>query len=119
MCSAPPPRPEVLAQVVLVCDPPQAGVNLSIDAVRDLAFPTNSFLGCGAFGQVRQPEEMEGGSSEIPHARQPDAPKLQVRWSLHTRQQLSTMYTCCLFCPRARRFTALSTWAATQWQSRC
>jgi hypothetical protein len=53
MCSAPPPRPEVLAQIVLPADPPQAGVDLAIDANRDLAFPSNSFLGAGAFGQVR------------------------------------------------------------------
>jgi hypothetical protein len=53
MVSAPPPRPEVLAQIVLPRDPPQAGVDLAIDANRDLAFPSNSFLGAGAFGQVR------------------------------------------------------------------
>jgi hypothetical protein len=52
VCSAPPPRPEVLAQIVLPADLPQAGVDLSIDLQRDLAFPSNSFLGQGAFGQV-------------------------------------------------------------------
>lgn len=53
MCSAPPPPPAVLAQIVLPSDPPNAGVDLAIDANRDLAFPGNSFLGAGAFGQVR------------------------------------------------------------------
>jgi hypothetical protein len=52
LVSAPPPRPEVLAQVVLPSDPPQADVNLSIDVNTDLAFPSNSFVGAGAFGQV-------------------------------------------------------------------
>lgn len=52
MVSAPPPRPEVLAQIVLPLDPPQAGVDMAIDANSDLAFPSNSFLGAGAFGQV-------------------------------------------------------------------
>eukprot|EP00879_Flechtneria_rotunda_P018025 GHRR01018891.1.p1 GENE.GHRR01018891.1~~GHRR01018891.1.p1 ORF type:complete len:1346 (+),score=395.98 GHRR01018891.1:182-4219(+) len=54
MVSAPPPRPDVLAQIVLPKDPPQAGVDLCIDAVRDLSFPSNSFLGQGAFGQVHR-----------------------------------------------------------------
>lgn len=49
---APPPRPEVLAQIVLPSDKPMAGVDMAIDANRDLAFPSNSFLGQGAFGQV-------------------------------------------------------------------
>jgi hypothetical protein len=53
LVSAPPPRPEVLAQIVLPSDKPMAGVDMAIDANRDLAFPSNSFLGQGAFGQVR------------------------------------------------------------------
>jgi hypothetical protein len=53
MVSAPPPPPAVLAQIVLPSDPPNAAVDLAIDANRDLAFPSNSFLGAGAFGQVR------------------------------------------------------------------
>jgi len=53
VCSAPPPKPEVLAQIVLPADPPQAGVDLAIDLKTALAFPSNSFLGAGAFGQVR------------------------------------------------------------------
>lgn len=63
MCSAPPPRPEVLAQIVLPADPPQAGVDLAIDANRDLAVPTNSFLGAGAFGQVSAWRTGDGHSS--------------------------------------------------------
>ncbi|WIA30082.1 hypothetical protein OEZ86_000177 [Tetradesmus obliquus] len=51
---APPPRPEVLAQIVLPSDKPMAGVDMAIDANRDLAFPSNSFLGQGAFGQVHR-----------------------------------------------------------------
>jgi hypothetical protein len=47
------PLPELLAQIVLPHDPPQAGVDLAVDLHADLAFPTNSFLGAGAFGQVR------------------------------------------------------------------
>eukprot|EP00775_Hariotina_reticulata_P006455 gene6455-6684_t len=54
LVSAPPPRPEVLAQVVLPSDPPQADVNLNIDVNTDLAFPSNSFVGAGAFGQVHR-----------------------------------------------------------------
>jgi hypothetical protein len=52
LVSASPPRPEVLAQIVLPSDKPMAGVDMAIDANRDLAFPSNSFLGQGAFGQV-------------------------------------------------------------------
>jgi hypothetical protein len=52
LVSAPPPRPEVLAQIVLPSDKPMAGVDMAIDANKDLAFPSNSFLGQGAFGQV-------------------------------------------------------------------
>lgn len=52
LVSAPPPRPEVMATIVLPKDPPQAGVDLAMDANTDLAFPSNSFIGQGAFGQV-------------------------------------------------------------------
>lgn len=52
LVSAPPPRPEVLAQIVLPTDKPIAGVNMHIDADKELCFPSNSFLGQGAFGQV-------------------------------------------------------------------
>lgn len=52
LVSAPPPRPEIMATIVLPKDPPQAGVDLAMDANRDLAFPSNSFIGQGAFGQV-------------------------------------------------------------------
>jgi hypothetical protein len=54
--SAPPPRPEVLAQIVLPADPPQAGVDLAVDPKTALAFPNDSFLGAGAFGQARAQE---------------------------------------------------------------
>lgn len=60
VCSAPLPCPEVLAQVVLPHDPPQAGVDLAVDLHADLAFPTNSFLGAGAFGQVRPGPRLTG-----------------------------------------------------------
>jgi len=39
LVSARPARPEVLAQVVLLSDPPQADVDLAIDVNQDLAFP--------------------------------------------------------------------------------
>lgn len=54
LVSAAPPRPEVLAQIVLPADPPQADVDLAIDGKTALAFPNDSFLGAGAFGQVRR-----------------------------------------------------------------
>ena len=39
--------------VVLPEDPLQPHVDLNIDITTDLAFPANSFIGAGAFGQVR------------------------------------------------------------------
>lgn len=128
MCSAPPPPPAVLAQIVLPSDPPNAGVDLAIDANRDLAFPSNSFMGAGAFGQVRGRQlPPHTSDNTCVHTRQP----LCLAWvcfgAMFRRESLLPTLARCAS-PRlllaasvgARcRCTARFTGRATLWQSRC